>query len=129
MPPAIGTDQTRGDIGRAPDLAERVRRLLETAPAATLPVTYQQLAVALGLAPPHTIRRVALALETLMREDVAAGRPLIAALVVSRQGEGLPRLGFFELAVALGRFPADPAGHAAAYRREFKQALAEHSSR
>lgn len=105
-----------------PDLPPRLRALLEGLPDAQLPITYQQAAEALGLAPPRTIQRVALALEALMRDDVAAGRPLIAALVVSRRGE-LPRPGFFELAVELGRFPADPAGHELAYRQEFREVL------
>ncbi|MFW6345482.1 MAG: hypothetical protein ACOC0M_03995 [Halomonas sp.] len=104
------------------DLAPRLRTLLEQLPDDALPITYQQAAEALGLAPPQTIRRVALALETLMREDVAAGRALIATLVVSRRGE-LPRQGFFDLAVALGRLSADPAGHAAAYRVALRQVL------
>lgn len=99
------------------DLAPRLRELLRGLPNERLPITYQQAAEALGLSPPGTIQRVARALEALMREDVAAGRPMIAALVVSRRGD-LPRQGFFELAVALGRFPADPARHAAAYRQE-----------
>ncbi|TFH86908.1 hypothetical protein EQG41_08620 [Billgrantia azerbaijanica] len=108
---------------RTASLPAAVRRLLETAPEASLPLTYQQVAEALGLEPPRTIHRVALALEALMREDVAAGRPCIAALVVSRRG-ALPQRGFFDLAVALGRFPADPAQHAAAYRQEYRRALA-----
>lgn len=105
-------------------LAARLRTLLVGAPEAQLPLTYQQAAEALGLAPPRTIQRVALALEALMREDVAAGRPMIAALVVSRRGE-LPAQGFFDLAVALGRFPADPDRHAEAYRAELARALAQ----
>lgn len=109
-----------------PDLAPRLRELLTALPDERLPITYQQAAEALCLAPPRTIQRVALALEALMREDVAAGRPMIAALVVSRRGD-LPRQGFFELAMALGRFPADPSGHAAAYRQELRQVLAERS--
>ncbi|MBF8221934.1 hypothetical protein [Halomonas sp. 328] len=103
---------------------DALRRLLCSLPDAQLPLTYQQAAEALGLTPPRTIQRVALALEVLMREDVAAGRPLIAALVVSRRG-GQPARGFFDLAVALGRFPADPAHHAEAYRQELARALAE----
>ncbi|APE30377.1 hypothetical protein BOX17_05040 [Halomonas aestuarii] len=106
-----------------PELVSRLRALLTGLPDAAVPITYQQAAEALGLSPPRTIQRVALALEALMREDVAAGRPMIAALVVSRRGD-LPRPGFFELAVALGRFPADPAGHEAAYRQELERALA-----
>jgi len=105
------------------DLAPRLRALLEGLPDAAVPITYQQAAEALGLVPPHTIRRVAMALETLMREDVAAGRPLIAALVVSRRGE-LPRQGFFERAVALGCCPDDPARHAAFYRKELARVMA-----
>lgn len=53
-----------------------------------------------------------------MREDAEQGRPFLAALVVSRRGEGVPARGFFDLALALGRFPADPAQHAEAYREE-----------
>jgi len=104
------------------DLAPPLRELLERLPASALPISYRQAAEALGLSPPRTIQRVARALEALMREDVAAGRPMVAALVVSRRGE-LPRQGFFDLAVALGRFPADPAQHEAAYRQELRAVL------
>jgi hypothetical protein len=105
-------------------LATPARRLLEASPAASLPMTYRQLAEALGLTPPRTIQRVAQTLEALMLEDAGQGRPFIAALVVSRRGD-LPAPGFFELAVQLGRFPADPAQHAEAYREEFQRALAD----
>ncbi|WP_152485395.1 hypothetical protein [Halomonas sp. THAF5a] len=118
VPPTTASP-TRPD----PELPPRLRAWLERLPEAQLPVTYQQAAEAMGLAPPRIIQRVAQALEALMREDATAGRPLIAALVVSRRGE-LPRAGFFELAVALGRLPADPAEHAAAYRRERARVLA-----
>lgn len=104
-------------------LPTQIRHLLEAAPAASLPMTYQQLAEALGLTPPRTIQRVARALEALMREDAEQCRPFIAALVVSRR-DRLPAPGFFELAVTLGRFPTDPARHAEAYREEFQRALA-----
>jgi len=67
---------------------------------------------------------VALALEALIHEDVAAGRPMLASLVVSRRG-GLPGDGFFELAVALGRFPANPADHQSAYQDELAAVLAQ----
>jgi len=52
-----------------------------------------------------------------MREDIAAGRAMIAALVVSRTGE-MPRPGFFEPAVALGRFPDYPTKHHDAWETE-----------
>ncbi|MBZ9538867.1 hypothetical protein KGQ90_07945 [Modicisalibacter tunisiensis] len=104
-------------------LAARIRRLLETTPREALPMTYQQVAGALGLEPPRTIQQVALALEETMREDAEAERPLMAALVVSRQGQGLPARGFFDLAVALGRFPEEPARHIDAWRGEYRHAL------
>ncbi|WP_110640571.1 hypothetical protein [Salinicola sp. CPA57] len=105
-------------------LPAQVRQLLETAPRETLPLTYQQLAEVLGLQPPRTIQRVAQALESTMREDALHGRPFIAALVVSRRGEGLPAQGFFDLAVELGRFPAEPARQAEAWREEVERVLA-----
>lgn len=104
-------------------IAQQVRALLANAPRDALPMTYQQVANALGLTPPRTIQRVAQALEQLMEEDVAAGRPMVAALVVSRQGAGLPAAGFFERAVALGRFPADARQHEALYIAERDKAL------
>ncbi|TVP49798.1 MAG: hypothetical protein EA345_06010 [Halomonas sp.] len=102
-----------------------LRQLLLCAPRETLPITYQQAATALSLTPPRTIAQVTQALEQLMREDAAQHKPFLAALVVSRRGESLPAAGFFELAVALGRFPADATLHEAAYRGEFQRALSE----
>ncbi|MGQ7243167.1 hypothetical protein ACUN9V_06845 [Salinicola sp. V024] len=87
-------------------------------------MTYQQLAEALGLQPPRTIQRVAQALESLMHQDAQQNRPFVAALVVSRRGEGLPAQGFFDLAVELGRFPADTARYAETWRQEFERVLA-----
>ncbi|MGQ7248149.1 hypothetical protein ACUN9Y_12535 [Halomonas sp. V046] len=104
-------------------LPGRIRELLATAPASHLPMTYQGVAEALALTPPRTIRRVAEALEALMKEDARYGRPFIAALVVSRQGAQVPGAGFFELAVALGRFPTEATLHAEAYRQERYQAM------
>ncbi|EHJ92560.1 hypothetical protein [Vreelandella boliviensis] len=107
------------------DNAAALRQLLLSAPRGSLPMTYQQVASALALAPPRTIAQVTQALELLMREDAAQHKPFTAALVVSRRGDGLPAAGFFELAVALGRFPADTAQHEVAYRIEFQRALNE----
>ncbi|AQU83187.1 MAG: hypothetical protein JJT87_10660 [Halomonas sp.] len=104
-------------------LTAQVRALLTSTPNAGLPMTYQQVANALGLKPPGTIQRVAQALERLMAEDVAAGQPMIAALVISRRGDDLPAAGFFEQAVFLGRFPADPDQYRALYIAERERAL------
>ncbi|MBB1499640.1 hypothetical protein [Paracoccus sp. MC1862] len=98
-------------------LAALVRALLSSQVAGASCLTYQELAKALGLVPPGTISQIAAALEQTMREDVEAGRPMVAALVVSRMN-GLPRRGFFDLAVELGRFPADAERHYAAWQSE-----------
>ncbi|MCC5988320.1 MAG: hypothetical protein JJT95_11605 [Pararhodobacter sp.] len=98
-------------------LAARVREILTRRDPDDPFITYQALASELGLQPPGTIQRVAAALEQTMREDVAAGRPMIAALVISRAGD-MPRRGFFDLAVALGRFPDDLDAHRAAWESE-----------
>jgi len=76
-------------------------------------LTYQALARALGLKPPHTIHRVIQALELTMREDAAIGRPFIAARVISRTRGGLPAPGFFDLATRLGRHDGSESGAAA----------------
>jgi hypothetical protein len=90
-----------------PTLPERIRaHLCETA----APITYNALAQAMSLTPPKTIHQVTTALETLMDADVAADHPLIATLVISRSGTGLPAVGFFEHARGLGRFTGDPTG-------------------
>jgi hypothetical protein len=90
-----------------------------------LPVTYKELAGRLALSPPRTIHRLAGALEQLMDEDIAAGRPLLAALVVSKARPGLPARGFFLKAQASGLFPGHPAGQEAVdfHAREVRRAL------
>jgi hypothetical protein len=93
-----------------PDIKDRMRAHLCAVAATGIPTTYQALAVALELTPPQTIRQVTDMLEVLMAEDVAAGRPMIAALVISKSGSGLPALGFFECAARLGRFDGDVNG-------------------
>lgn len=100
-------------------LAGAARRLLVDLVDGQSPVTYQALARALDLKPPHTIYRVIQALECTMREDAAAGRPFIAARVISRTRGGLPAPGFFDLATRLGRHDGSETGPAA---REFHAA-------
>ncbi len=75
-----------------------------------VPITYRELAKALGLAPPNTIHQVTEALEHLMAEDAAADRPFIAAIAISKACGGLPAPGFFDCARRLGRFAGDEAG-------------------
>ena len=89
-------------------------------------VTYRDLVALVPVAPPHRIHRLTLALEDLIRADHAAGRPLIAALAVSRAGGGIPGRGFFQLLADLGRYDGPDQGPpaAAAHARELEAALA-----
>ncbi len=91
-------------------VASRIRRYLQDTPRQSLPITYQALARVLGLSPPNMIHQVTESLEHLMREDAVAGRPFIAAFVISRAGAGLPARGFFECATQLGRYDGSSAG-------------------
>ena len=76
-------------------------------------VTYRSLIERLAL-PAPAMQTLALTLEYLAALDAKASRPLRSALVVSQSASRLPRVGFFECAVRLGRFagPAEGAGAA-----------------
>lgn len=76
---------------------------------------YGALARDLGLTGPATIARLTHALENLMADDSAHGRPLRAALVTAR-GSPLPAPGFFAKATAPGHDLSDPATFTAAQR-------------
>lgn len=123
---ANAAGRVTGAVSDLPALAARVRALMSDRDPDAPFLTYQALAKALDLAPPGTIRTVAAALEQTMREDVASGRPMIAALVVSRVGD-MPRRGFFDLAVALGRFPDDTGMDRAAWEAECTAVLEQAS--
>ena len=90
-----------------------LRKALTDQAKAGKAISYADLAQRLGLKPPQTIHRLTQALERLMEEDAAAGRPLLAALCTSKTRPGLPGPGFFEKAQALGIFAGDAAGPAA----------------
>ena len=102
------TTNVDGNTGQtiAPRLREHLRKVAEQ----RLPVTYQEVAKALGLTPPNTIHQVTEALEHLMTEDAATDRPFIAAIVISKARGGLPAPGFFDCAARLGRFDGEAAG-------------------
>ena len=101
---------TNVDGNTAQTIAPRLREHLRKVAEQRLPVTYQEVAKALGLTPPNTIHRVTEALEHLMTEDAATDRPFIAAIVISKARGGLPAPGFFDCAARLGRFDGDAAG-------------------
>lgn len=106
-------------------LAQRVRAYLSQTAELSLPITYQALAKALKLAPPNTIHQLTMALESLIEEDAAAKRPLVAALVVSKGRGGLPAPGFFDCAQRAGCFSgeASETESAAFYADAFKKAV------
>ncbi len=69
-------------------------------------IGYGALARRLAIPGPGSIHRLTDALEVLMEEDAAAGRPFRAALCEGKLRGGLPAPGFFEAAQRLGRFSA-----------------------
>lgn len=91
----------------------RLREALAALAAERRTVTYKDLAALVPVPPPHTIHKLTLALEDLIREDAAAGRPLLAALAVSSGPAGLPGRGFFILAAELGLYAGSEDGAAA----------------
>jgi hypothetical protein len=92
-------------------LKERLRQALLDQARTGTPTTYKELADRLGLEPPpQTIHRLGEALEALMKDDVAADRPMLAALCVSKLRPGIPARGFFLAAEVLGVFSGDPTG-------------------
>jgi uncharacterized Zn-finger protein len=108
------------------ELVLRLRNYLRGTAERAIPITYLALATALQLLPPNTIRRLTEALERLMVEDAAVGRPFIAALVISRTYGGIPAPGFFNCAARLGRSGIDATGVecCAFHAAEFKAAVA-----
>lgn len=76
-------------------------------------VTYRALIERLQL-PVPAMQTLAAALEHLAALDAQADRPLRSALVISQSASRLPRTGFFECAVRLGRFTGPVDGAAAA---------------
>ena len=95
------------------DLIENVRRALAEAAADGRTISYRDLAVRARIPPPHRIHKLTLALEGMLRADLLAGRPLVAALAVSRGPEGIPGRGFFELCRDLGLYDGPDRGPAA----------------
>lgn len=91
-------------------LQARLRSVLLNCAKARKTITYRDLVAEAQVPPPHGIHKTTLALEDLIREDHAAGRPLLAALAVSRGNAGLPGHGFFHLLAELGRYDGPERG-------------------
>jgi len=107
------------------NLMATLRQALRDCAAAGETVTYQDLARRTSFPGPHAIHRLTLLLEAMVREDHAAGRPLLAAHAVSRTS-GIPGRGFFQLLAELGRYDGPDQGPEAAahHARELQAALA-----
>ena len=73
-------------------------------------ITYAELADSAAIPEPHRIHKLTEWLEHTMREDHAAGAPLRAALVISRNRSGLPAPGFFMLCDKLGLYQGSISG-------------------
>src|SRR5690625_5311010 len=82
----------------------RLADLLDAAAAERKTLLYIDAAERLELPGPRRIQRLARLLEALTEADFAAGRPVRAALVVSKARPGLPAPGFFDCAARLGLF-------------------------
>ncbi|MCA3455150.1 MAG: hypothetical protein IOC92_05010 [Rhodobacter sp.] len=87
-----------------PSLADRIAEELVALVRRGETVGYGELARRLGVPGPGSIAALTRALEALMVEDAAAGRPFRAALCEGKLRGGLPAPGFFEAARRLGRF-------------------------
>ena len=77
---------------------------LATAQRANQTITYAELANAAKIPNPHRIHKLTKWLENSMRVDHEAGKPLRAAMVISRNRGGLPAPGFFILCGELGLY-------------------------
>ena len=104
-------------------LRDRIRVHLTGLSAADVPVSYGQLARALGLYMPGSIAKVTQALEATMVEDAETGAPFLAALVVGRLGDGEAAKGFHQQAHALGRGADLGEDERSYHQREFTGAV------
>jgi hypothetical protein len=117
-------------ISEDAQLTAALRRELTACARAGETVTYQDLAWRVAFPGPHAIHRLTALLEDMVRDDHAAGRPLLAALAVSRaqkdaRGRSVPGRGFFQLLTELGRYDGPDQGPeaAACHARELASAL------
>ena len=111
--PQTSSPEDRPESG---PLQARLRDLLQDLARRRACVTYLELATLAEVPAPHRIHTLTLALEALIREDAAAGRPLLAARAVSRGANGVPGRGFFQLLRELGLYRGEDSGAEAAAR-------------
>ena len=93
----------------------RAEMALATAQRANQTITYAELANAAKIPNPHRIHKLTKWLENSMRMDHEAGKPLRAAMVISRNRGGLPAPGFFILCGELGIYQGAVSGQHAVH--------------
>lgn len=90
-------------------MMDRLTARLADLAAQGLTISYGDLARELDIPAPGSIAKLTAALELLMQQDAAAGLPFRAAVCAGRLGDGMPSLGFFEMAAMLDvNMTADP---------------------
>ena len=105
----------------------RAEMALASARRAGRIVTYAEMADAADIPAPQRIHKLTLWLEATMRQDHAAGQPMRAALVISRNRNGLPAPGFFLLCGELGIYQgAETGADAAQFHQTMLAALVPH---
>lgn len=98
---------------------DELRRVLTAMAREQATVTYRDLCELADIPGPCRIQRITELLEEIVQEDLAADRPLLAAVAISRSPTGIPQRGFFQLLQLLGRYDGPDSGPvAAAFHRE-----------
>ena len=87
-----------------PDWYPRLLGTVERCARAGRVSTYAEIAAEAGIPGPHAIHKLTDALERIVSLDHAEGRPLRAAVAVSKSRGGLPGPGFFQHCTALGLY-------------------------
>lgn len=106
-----------------PDWQQRVVDVLRSKARQRETIAYIDLALAASVPPPRTIHRLTHMLEDCIRADVAAGRPLLAAIAVRKPPATAPGRGFFMLLEELGLYEGPHDGpEAAAHHRRLLEA-------
>jgi hypothetical protein len=112
------------------DPSSRIAEILTTVARTGGTITYREIAEIAEIPSPGRIGAVTGALEDSIRADHAAGRPLSAAVAVSRARDDLPGAGFFQLCREIGLYFGPDQGpqaklfHAMELRR-LRDAMAE----
>ncbi len=103
----------QSDSGDEADRNE-LRRVLTAMARERATVTYRDLCELADIPGPCRIHRITDLLEQIIQEDLAADRPLLAAVAISRGPARIPQRGFFQLLQALGRYDGPDDGPSAA---------------